>query len=377
MEKIKTAVIGCGVISQAYFESIKEKFSIIDLVAFCDHSNEKAKSAAAMYNGRIATIDEIIDDKSIELVLNLTTATAHYSVIKKLIEGGKNVYSEKVLTAKLEEAEELIAIADSKKLALGVAPDTFLGSAIQTARNVIESGMIGEVTSFSSTLYRDGALMAEVFPFTIKAGGGIAFDVGIYYITALLNCFGPVREVTGLMKTFNKDRSYVSVDRVGEKYTLECENLAAGTLSFKNGIVGNVLFTDNSILKIEEQPFIEVHGSLGVMHMADPNKFGGDVKVLPKGGSEYLTIPQTHGFRTESRGLGAAEMAWAIKKGRIPRANKEMAFHAMEVLHGLQKSGENKAFYQLKSTFEMTPTLPAGYLAYSGFVTVEESTLMF
>ncbi len=375
MEKMKTAVVGCGVISQAYLKSISEKFKVLDMVGYCDLDEAKAREAAAAYGGKVMTLEEIIADDSIGLVLNLTTVPAHFKIVKTLLEGGKHVYSEKVLTADLEEAAELVKLADSKGLALGVAPDTFLGSAVQTARDVIESGMIGEVTSFVCSLNRDGALMGEAFPFTTQRGGGIGFDVGIYYITALLSCFGPVEEVAGMMKTVHGTRSYMKTERMGETYTLECENLVSGIMNFESGVVGNVLFTGNSISQFPEQPLLVVHGSMGVMQMADPNHFGGDVKVYLKGNDGYTSVPQTHGFRTESRGLGAAEMAWSLIKGRKHRVNKEMAYHALEVLHGFNRSGESKAFYPLASTFEKMPPLPKGFLDYS-FVSFEESSLI-
>jgi predicted dehydrogenase len=375
MERIKTAVVGCGVISHAYLKSISEKFRIIELAGFCDHTAEKARAAATEYGGKVMTLEEIIADDSIQMVLNLTTVPAHYAIIKTLLEGGKHVYSEKVLTANLSEAAELLEIANRENRVLGVAPDTFLGSAVQTARYVIESGLIGDVTSFSCSLTRDGALMAEAFPFTTKPGGGIGFDVGIYYVTALLSCFGPVSEVTGLMKTVNKDRHHVLIDRMEKEYTLECENLATGVLCFENGVVGTMLFNGNSVSLMPEQPSVIVHGSLGIMYMADPNNFGGDVKILLKGNDTAFTVPQTHGFRTESRGLGAAEMAWSLLKGRKPRANKEMAYHALEVLYGVSQSGITKKFYKLSSTFEKMPPLPRGYLRYDNFISLEESAL--
>ena len=375
MEKIKTAVVGCGVISRAYLKSISEKFQVLDMAGYCDLDGEKAREAAEAYGGKVMSLEEIIADDSIRLVLNLTTVPAHFKIVKTLLEGGKHVYSEKVLTADLDEAAELVKLADSKGLSLGVAPDTFLGSAVQTAREVIELGMIGEVTSFVCSLNRDGALMGEAFPFTTQKGGGIGFDVGIYYITALLSCFGPVKEVTGMMKTVNRTRSYMKTERMGETYDLNCENLVSGIMNFESGVVGNVLFTGNSISQFPEQPLLMVHGSLGVMQMADPNHFGGEVKVFMKGSDGFIPVPQTHGFRTESRGLGAAEMAWSLIKGRKHRVNKEMAYHALEVLHGFSRSGTSRAFYTLDSTFEKMPPLPKGYLDFN-FMSFEESALV-
>jgi predicted dehydrogenase len=225
----------------------------------------------------------------------------------------------------LEQAAELVKIADRKRLYLGAAPDTFLGSAIQTARYVVDSGMLGEITSCYCALSRDGSAFGSPTSFTVKPGGGIGFDVGIYYITALLSILGPVKEV-------------YSLEHFGESYQVECENIMAATLEFNNGTVGNMLFDSNSIFILPEQPDIVLFGTLGVMYMADPNSFGGDVRIILKGNSQPFVMQQSHAFGEDSRGLGVAEMAWSLRTGRKNRANKEMAYHALEVLHSIVKS---------------------------------------
>ena len=192
IQPVKTAVVGCGSISDAYLSTMRSKFKILELVGCCDRNAHKAQAQAHKYGLQAMSLEEILADDSIEIVVNLTTPTAHYPVIKQLLEGGKHVYTEKVLSVELEHAAELVEIADRKGLYLGAAPDTFLGSAIQTARYVVDSGMIGEVSSCYCTLTRDGELFGRAFPFTIKPGGGIGFDVGIYALTALLSILGPV-----------------------------------------------------------------------------------------------------------------------------------------------------------------------------------------
>lgn len=375
LNKVKTAVIGCGKISDIYFKNLTSMFSIVDVVACCDLNTDLQQQTAQKYQLNQMTMSEIIADTSIELVINLTPPGAHYSIIKALLEGGKHVYTEKVLSIELWQAKELIELADKKNLYLGAAPDTFLGAAVQTARNVVDSGLIGEVTSCYAALNRDCGLMAERFPYTARTGGGIGMDVGIYYVTALLSILGPACEVSGISKTMNPNRThyFTSKENYGEAYTMESENLMAGTISFESGAVGSIHFNSSSIMN--EKPQMVLYGTQGILYMPDPNRFGGDVKVLLKGQTEPFVMPANFAYSDNSRGLGAAEMAWSIRKNRTPRANKEMAYHALELLCGIVQSSQTKAFYSMTSSFTKMPPLPRGYLDESYHQSEAESGL--
>ena len=372
IQPVKTAIVGCGVISNAYLQTMTTKFNILDVVGCCDLDEEKAQAAAQKYGIKVMTMEEILADESIEIVVNLTTPVAHYPVTKQLLEGGKHVYTEKVLSVKLEHAAELVQIANQNNLYLGAAPDTFLGAAIQTARYVVDSGMIGEVSSCYCALTRDGEILNRAFPFTAQEGGGIGFDVGIYYITALLSILGPVTEVSGVVQTRRPERPNYSLEKFGEPFQVKSENLMAGILHFARGTVGNVLFDTNSIFILPEKPSLVLFGTMGILYMADPNGFGGEVRVILKGNKEPATVPQSPAFHNECRGLGVAEMAWAMRMGRTNRANKEMAYHALEVLYGIVKSSETKSNQMLQSTFEPAPPLPRGYSGMGVFGFVEE-----
>jgi predicted dehydrogenase len=373
IKPVKTAIIGSGSISDAYLGTMINKFKILDVVGCCDRSPEKAQAKAEKYGVRALSMEEILADDSIELVVNLTTPVAHYPVIKQLLEAGKHVYTEKALTVELEHAADLLKIANQKGLYLGAAPDTFLGSAIQTARYVLDSGMIGEITSCYCALTRDSELFSRAFPFTARPGGGIGFDVGIYYITALLSILGPVKEVSGVVRTRKPERQDYTPERFGETFQIECENLMSGILQFESGTVGNLLFDANSIFTIPERPAVVLFGTMGILYMADPNQFGGEVKVILKGNNEPFVMQQSHTFSSEYRGLGVAEMAWSLRMGRKNRANKEMAYHALEVLHGIVRSSETGSNQVMQSTFEKTPPIPRGYSGQTYFEFIEET----
>jgi Oxidoreductase family, NAD-binding Rossmann fold len=223
IQPVKTAIVGCGAISDAYLTTMINKFTILDVVGCCDRNSEKAQATAQKYGIKVLSMEEILADTSIEIVVNLTTPAVHYPVSKQLLEAGKHVYTEKVLSVELEHAAELVKISDQKKLYLGAAPDTFLGSAIQTARYVVESGMIGDVTSCYCAFTRDGDILNRAFPFTAKPGGGIGFDVGIYS--------DPSKKYRELSKPENrKDRNI----RLNALANLSRSNVKTSCLAFCN-----------------------------------------------------------------------------------------------------------------------------------------------
>jgi predicted dehydrogenase len=369
---VKTAIVGCGVISDAYLNTMINRFKILDVVGCCDLNLERAQTAAQKYGIEVMTMEEILADEGIEIVVNLTTPAAHYPVIKQLLDGGKHVYTEKVLSVELEHAAELVQLADQKGLYLGAAPDTFLGAAIQTARYAVDSGLLGEITSCYCALTRDSEILNRAFPFTAQQGGGIGFDVGIYFITALLSVLGPVKEVSGVVKTRKPQKADYSLEKFGETFAVEGENLMTGILHFESGTIGNVLFDSNSIFILPERPSLVLFGTMGILYMADANHFGGDVRLILKGNSEPAIMQQSHAFHDECRGLGVAEMAWSMRMGRRNRASKEMAYHALEVLHGIVTSSETKSNQVMTSTFEQTPPLPRGYTGHGVFEFIEE-----
>lgn len=374
---VRVAIIGCGMISGIYFENIKNRFAILEVAGCHDLNDEAATATAEKYGIPKLSMEDILSDQSIEIVVNLTNPAAHYSVIKDLLLHGKHVYTEKVLAVDRDEALELVRLAEEKGLLLCAAPDTFLGAGVQTARFAVESGLIGTVTSCVATLQRDAGLLAEKFPYTAKTGGGIGVDVGIYYATALLSILGPATAVCGMSQTHSPERVhfFTSKGHFGESYSITAETLLAGTVLFAGGAVGSLHFNSASIRC--EKPQVVLYGTHGILYLPDPNFFGGDVKVLAKGQTEPYVLPHTHAYDGDDRGVGVAEMAWSLRKGRTPRAHKEMAYHALELLTGVIESGQNGRFYEMKSSFSQQPPLPRGYLGSHYGMSEPEASLAF
>jgi len=379
-QKVKVGVIGCGTISDIYIQNMQNRFSILEVVACSSRGMDSAYIAAEKYGIQAMTTQELLGNQEIEIIVNLTPPGAHYYIIKEALLAGKHVYTEKIFTVGLERAKELMAIADEKQLYLGVAPDTFLGSAIQNARQIVESGFLGSVTSVVAVLNRDFKSFTEELPFLAGEGAGIGFDVGIYYMTAMLSILGPVRSCCGMMKEKIRSRTHYlpQCANFGQEYEVKNEGILAGTLLFESGVIGTMHFNGETVFP--EKPVLTIYGTEGILYMADPNNFGGEVKLLRKGKSEPTVIPSNFGYADNSRGLGVAELAWAMRGGRKSRVDKEMAYHGLEVLYGIAESSRKGQMHYMNSTFEKMPPLPQGYLngdyPFEGCQSGEEAALV-
>ena len=369
MEKVKVAVVGCGMISPVYLRNMKERFSILDVVAVSNRTRAKAEEAAKKFGiPKVLTLDEVAADPEIELVVNLTPTDVHAEIIRKMLLAGKHVYTEKTMTADIEDARELVKLADEKGLYLGCAPDTVLGASVQTARWAVDHGMIGTVTSCAVTINRNQALNSELFTFLRGNGGSLPYDVGIYYLAALLCVLGPVVKVTAFGAPMPvHQRQFMFREGDQESWQIPGNNLVSGSMMFANGAIGSIHMDGNTTGN--ERHLLRIYGTEGILEMGDPNKFGDPVKLF-KPENPPCDLPLTHGYNGRGqggtelgggcRGAGVAEMAYAIRQGRPHRMSKEMAYHAMEVLHGFDVSAETGSVYTLESTFSMPP-LKEGY----------------
>lgn len=365
-KKINVAIIGCGTISDAYMTNLKNRFSSIQLVACSDLNTARMNEQASLYGLRAMTFEDILKDPSIDMIINLTNPAVHYPITKAALTVGKHVYSEKMLATTFDQAKELCAIADNHQKYLGVAPDTFLGATIQTARYLIDHGMIGKPLSYTASLSRDFEIFGEILPHLRKSGGDLAMDTGCYYLVALASLFGPAETVAAFKSTNNPDRIMHRIDRPDfqESYHIDVENVMTAAIQYKNGLLGSLHINSDCIFN--ENRILRIFGTEGIINIDDPNKFGSKITIQKPFGEE-ISFPLTHGFQNECRGIGAAEMAWAMIQGRPNRASKEMGLHVLEMIHGMFVSSDSSAFYQLESSFEQPAPLLSGYVGGDGY----------
>jgi predicted dehydrogenase len=354
----KVGIIGVGNISGAYFRT-NEMFKFFDIVACADIDIERAKAKAEEHGiAKGGSVEELLADDEIEAVINLTIPAAHAPVSRQILEAGKHVYLEKPLAVTREDGLSVLELAKQKGLRVGCAPDTFMGGGLQTCRKLIDDGWIGTPVAATAFMFTRGPESWHANPeFFYKAGGGPMFDMGPYYLTALINMLGPVRRVTGSARISFPERTITSEALYGQKIKVDVPTHIAGVLDFENGTVGT-LVTSFDIYKTP-LPRIEIYGTEGTLSVPDPNTFRGPVKLRLRGGDEY-EVPLTHGYTENSRGIGLADMITAQRSGRAHRASGELAYHVLDLMHAFHDASREERHIHLQSTCERPAMLPLG-----------------
>ena len=365
-KKLGVGIIGCGNISTTYL-GLAPLFRGIEMRACADINMTAARARAKEYGIRAATVDELLADKEIDIVVNLTVPAVHYAVSKQAIDAGKHVYSEKPFVLAVAEGLDLRKRATRKKLRVGSAPDTFLGGAHQLARNLIDRGAVGKITSGTCHVMSHGMEHWHPNPdFFFQPGGGPILDLGPYYIANLIQLIGPVKRVAALAAIPARERTITSKPRYGEKIPVTTPTTLHALLEFASGAA--ITFNASWDVWSHGHKPMELYGEEGTIHVPDPNFFGGEVRLtkrsdpvkkMPKWQHPFSVPNQQHasGMMANYRTAGLADMAIAIAEGRPHRCSMEAALHAIDVMTGILKSGETGKFVGMQTTCERPAAL--------------------
>jgi predicted dehydrogenase len=354
----RVGVIGCGNISRVYFQQMR-LYPALEVVACTDLESGKAEAAASEFGGlRALAVEELIQAPDIDIVVNLTVPNAHAQVTLAALAAGKHVYSEKPLAVSREDGRRILALAEARGLRVGCAPDTFLGGGLQTCRKLIDDGWIGRPVAAVAFMLGHGPEAWHPNPdFFYQAGGGPLFDMGPYYLTALINLLGPIRRVTGSAQISFAERTITNPARYGQKIPVQTPTHLAGVLDFESGAVAT-LITSFDVWS-HELPCIEIYGAEGSLSLPDPNNFGGPVRLRRAGAEQWREIPLSHRADGQ-RGLGVADMAHALHNERPHRANDALAFHVLDAMHAIGEASAAGRHITLESRCERPSPLPLG-----------------
>lgn len=357
MARTKTGIIGCGNISGIYLKNLTTLFRNIDLVACADLVAEKAQEKAGEHGIEAMTVDAMLADPDIAIIVNLTIPKAHAAVTLAALEAGKHVYLEKPFAITRDDGQAMLAKAREKGLRIGCAPDTFLGGGIQTVRKLLDDGWIGRPVGATAFMTCHGHEGWHPDPeFYYETGGGPMFDMGPYYLTALVNLLGPVASVAGHADVTFPTRTITSVPKYGKTITVEVPTHVTGLLRFAGG-QSATLMTSFDVWH-SQLPRIELYGSEGTLLVPDPNTFGGPVLLRRMGQADWSPIPLSHGHSENSRGIGVADMARAIGAGTAHRADMTLAYHVLDVMHAIHDAARDERTVRLDSTCARPEALP-------------------
>lgn len=360
---MRVGVIGCGHVSSQYFEGLSRCGDLVETVACADADRQCAlRQAESHAVGRVLSPDELLADPDVDLVVNLTPPLAHYEISAAAIANGKHVYSEKPLAGSLAEAAQLVDAARAAGVRLGCAPDTFMGGGLQTARKLIDDGWIGRPLSAIACVSEPG--YEHFHPnvdFFYGPGGGPILDIGPYYVTALVNIFGPARRVSGCARATFPERTIRAGERAGQKIAVRTPTHVTGAIEFVSGAVATVLASWD--IWSTTLPYLQVYGSTGSLSLPNPDEFGGESLLRiadeqelrqpppPPGTLRWSPIPLRHP-EAFGRGAGVADIARGLTDGSAHRASGELALHVLEVLLAFERSSEEGVHIEIEHQCE-------------------------
>lgn len=358
---MKVGLIGCGNISATYFKNVP-LFKGMEVAACADIMPEAAKQAAERWGVKALSVDELLADSAIDAVVNITIPAAHCEVSCRILEAGKHLYSEKPLGLDMAEGRKIEQAAAAAGKQACCAPDTFMGGAHQLARQCLDDGAVGKITSGSCHVLNPGMEMWHPNPdFFFQPGGGPILDLGPYYITNLVNLLGPVKRLASMANAAQSERTITSEPRAGEKVKVEVQTTVLALLEFVNGAV--ITLSASWDVWAHRHANMELYGTEGSLYVPDPNFFNGDVikvgtdgqqETLPPGDHPLYITNEIHemGKLANYRAIGLAEMADAVAANREPRCSLSRALHVLEVMAGILAGAEAGKFVEMETSCE-------------------------
>ncbi|MEU6229292.1 Gfo/Idh/MocA family oxidoreductase [Streptomyces sp. NPDC047042] len=354
---LRIGVVGAGQISGAYLRTFAT-LPNVSVTAVADLDGARAAAVAATVPGARATVPEkLYTAEDVDLVLNLTVPAAHAEVAQAAIAAGRHVYGEKPLAATTEEARGVLAAADAAGVRVGCAPDTVLGTGVQSARAVLDADEIGTPVAATAFMVAPGHELWHPAPeFYYRPGGGPLFDMGPYYLTALVTLVGPVRRVVGMASTSRDVRTIGSGPRAGTEFPVEVATHVTGVLEHESGVLSTLVMSFD--VWAGTLPRIEVYGTEGSLSVPDPNGFDGAVRVFRAQAGHWEDVPVRGGYAGAERGYGIADLARGLATNTPHRANGQLAYHVLEIMESLLLASERGQAVTVASHCERPAAVP-------------------
>jgi predicted dehydrogenase len=356
---LRVGVVGAGQISGAYLGTLG-RLSNVQVVAVADLDQARARTAAAAAPGaRPLAPAELLTAGDVDLVLNLTIPAAHAEVARAAIAAGKHVYGEKPLAVTTGQARAVLAAAARAGVRVGCAPDTVLGTGVQTARACLDGGQIGAPVAATAFMVTPGHERWHPAPeFYYLPGGGPLFDMGPYYLTALVTLLGPVRRVVAMAATPQATRVIGSGPRAGAEIAVAVATHVTGVLEHANGVLSTLVMSFE--VWAGRLPHLEIYGTGGSLSVPDPNGFGGTVQIFRAGAEDWAPVAEAGGYRGAARGYGVSDLASALTTGTAHRTNGEVAYHVLDVMETLLTTADSGHATDVTSSCDRPPAVPLG-----------------
>ena len=352
---VGVAVIGAGNISKQYLDNLTT-FPDVKVLVIADLFEEAAAARAAEYGIETSGgVDAALNHPGVEIVVNLTIPAAHVEVATAAVRAGKNVWTEKPFSLDRDSGLGLLKEAQAAGVRLGCAPDTFLGAGLQTARRLIDAGEIGTPLTALTMFQSPGPESWHPNPaFLFQEGAGPLFDMAPYYLTALVQTFGPIAKVAAVGNTAFPTRTIGSGPKAGEEFEVEVPTHVSAIAQFESGASSHSVFSFESP-KLR-MGFVEITGTEGTISLPDPNNFDGEIQICKRGEEDWTTVPPVG--PAQGRGMGVLDMARSIRAGIPHRVPGELAYHVLDAMVSISESVETGEFVTVESSAPASEPLP-------------------
>ncbi|WP_233159422.1 Gfo/Idh/MocA family protein [Pseudonocardia sp. MH-G8] len=348
---MRVGIVGAGNISGQYSASLA-RLPQLQVTAVCDLRADRAEALAAQHgDARVLGMPELLAAPDVDVVLALTLPATHADVAQAALGAGKHVYVEKPLAASVAEGREVVKAAAASGLRVGCAPDTVLGTGVQTARAVVDAGRIGTPHAATAFMTTPGHERWHPDPeFYYQPGGGPLLDMGPYYLTSLVHLLGPVVRVTGASARPSATRTIGKGARAGESFDVAIDSTITGVLEHASGALSTLIMSFD--IWAARLPRIEVHGTAGSLSVPDPNHFDGPVELFSASAPDdgWVDVGVEAGYRDAGRGYGLADLALAVAADRPHRAGDELGLHVLDIMESVQQAADDHTSVQLTTT---------------------------
>ena len=375
---MRFAMVGCGYVAEFYAKTLPNHPNL-ELAGVFDNDPERSRHSAKRYGVRCySSLEEVLNDTTVQLVANLTNPRSHYGVTKAALEAGKHVYSEKPLGMCLREAEELVELAEERGRLLSGAPCNVLSESAQTLWKVLREGRIGTPRRAYAELddevvflnYRKWVNEAGTpWPFQDEFQTGCTLEHAGYYLGWLTTFFGPAKRIVSFSDVLFPDK--------GDLTGCRTPDFAVGCIEFVSGAVARITCS----IHTNRDHSLRIFGDDGVLTVPDCWDYGAPVYLNPRVpkswrerhprrarmlGMGWPSVPLVRpsnfiGYKPDSHRMdfcrGMAELADAAAENRQPRLSARWLLHMTELALAIS-DGEGQR--ELRTTFEPVAPMPWG-----------------
>ncbi|PJJ70993.1 putative dehydrogenase [Diaminobutyricimonas aerilata] len=356
--RVGVGVIGAGVISSQYLDNLTQ-FPDVEVLFIADLDLDRARTQAEKYGvPGSGSVEELLAVDEIEIVVNLTIPAVHVEVGQQILAAGKHVWSEKPFALDRDSGRRLLDDAHARGLRVATAPDTFLGAGLQTGQRVVDSGTIGTPLTGLAIMQGPGPESWHPSPeFLFDIGAGPLFDIGPYYLTLLVQVFGPAARVFAVSSTARTTRVIGSGPKAGTEFPVNVPTHHSAIIQFESGASAQLLLSFESQLR--RSGVVEINGAEGTLEFPDPNTFEGASRLWARGEEESKAVEAVGS--TFTRGTGVVELARAIRADVPERASGELGFHVLDLMVSIAEAAESGEPVEVTSTTARPQALPEGW----------------